>query len=99
MQDEVPLFAMQGEVIREPKQVSKADAERKSRITYHRRSRTSAAAPCDDCVALAKPGAAFGHAVLRPAVYIRKQGDDERILCFEHKQERQDREWLNREKA
>lgn len=96
-QDDTPLFALTGQVIREPRQVSKADAEKKTRITYHRRSRTSAPANCDDCSALArvtKPGAT----PLRPAVYIRRHGDSTALLCFQHKQERQDSEWINQTK-
>lgn len=92
MNDETPLFALQNEVQREPRQQSMADAERKTRIAYHRRSRTSAPATCDDCI---DEHVQRGGTPLRRAVYLRKQGGVERVLCYEHKQERQDSEWLN----
>jgi hypothetical protein len=66
---------------------SKADDERASRIAYHRRSRNSRSEPCADCITDGvRP---------KPAVYGRKQGSEEVLLCFEHKQTRQDRERLN----
>lgn len=78
------------------RETSQADTERRNRVYYHRRGRRARTESCQDCIAvkLHDPKAA-----LRPAVYIRTHGAEEVLLCFEHKQDRLDREQLNGTKS
>lgn len=74
------------------RETSKADEARKHRVVYHRRPRRSMTLACDDCVDLKTQGKLV---TPTPAVYIRKQDGGETLLCFQHKQDREDREFLD----
>jgi hypothetical protein len=74
------------------RETSKADEAKAHRVIYHRRPRRSATLACDDCVDLKAQNKLV---VPNPAVYIRKQDGEEKLLCFQHKQDREDREFLD----
>lgn len=74
------------------RETSKADEAKRHRVIYHRRPRRAMTLACDDCVDLKVQGKLT---TPNPAVYIRKQDGRETLLCFQHKQDREDREFLD----
>ena len=71
---------------REP---SKADAEKKGRVSYQRRSRHASHAGCQDCISETPTRVA-------PATYTRSENDVHTAICYRHKQIRQDNERLGK---
>jgi hypothetical protein len=76
-------------VVEKPKrETSKADDEKRRRVSYQRRTRFGPHAGCHDCIH-------DPHKVgIEPAAYTRSEGDAHTPLCYQHKQQRQDEERL-----